>query len=468
MFIKSLHPAPTGTLLKIECEVDKGPKAIRAVARVVWHREQDQPHSPSGMGVKFVKLDPDSASLIAEIVAKSGVLEGTDSERPRRSSVPGARESGRPVSQRPPSGDGANVLLSPSNPAEGTPKKPSEPQVAAAVEKVTSVPPAPGVAAAAGEILEGQDRRATTSVPSPRETPAPRQASISVESGAAIGSANISSAVGAVAKAPKKEADGIRETPRPVVAGESVTGAAARELIGATPIKEAPSDALSSRETMDQAAPSRRRPKMLLAAIVFVAAIAVIAAFLLQSKETNSTETNHKPVETTPVPPAPRPAASISATQEVPSASAPTPEAPTPSKPAESAPLSGPDRLAAAKPSTRPAALRDAKKTSNAQPATEAEPTLAIDKKRPPKKEQNKLAPLEKANACLIAGDNQCAISALEGKAGTPAELGLLIESYRAVGQKELAYKNMDVYVKKYPKSRRSAIYRTILELRAR
>lgn len=71
MFIKSVAPAPAGTLLKLECDSGPGsaPDAkIRGVARVVWLRREDSDNGPSGMGVKFVKLEPGSRELIAQII----------------------------------------------------------------------------------------------------------------------------------------------------------------------------------------------------------------------------------------------------------------------------------------------------------------------------------------------------------------------------------------------------------------
>lgn len=74
MFIKSPTPAPTGTLLKLECAVDGGPETLRGVARVVWLREQERDGQPSGMGVKFVKLDQGGREIIHRILVERGSL----------------------------------------------------------------------------------------------------------------------------------------------------------------------------------------------------------------------------------------------------------------------------------------------------------------------------------------------------------------------------------------------------------
>jgi ABC transport system ATP-binding/permease protein len=78
---------------------------------------------------------------------------------------------------------------------------------------------------------------------------------------------------------------------------------------------------------------------------------------------------------------------------------------------------------------------------------------------------QSGVAPMEIANACLARGDNECVIKALDGSARTQQELGLLIETFRAVGDVKAAQKNMATYVKRFPDAQRSAGYRRMLEL---
>ncbi len=73
-------------------------------------------------------------------------------------------------------------------------------------------------------------------------------------------------------------------------------------------------------------------------------------------------------------------------------------------------------------------------------------------------------SPIAAASACLARGDNACVIRALNGKAQTAQELGLLIETYRAVGESAQAYRNMAVYVQRFPTARRAEVYREMLE----
>jgi hypothetical protein len=73
--------------------------------------------------------------------------------------------------------------------------------------------------------------------------------------------------------------------------------------------------------------------------------------------------------------------------------------------------------------------------------------------------------PLDIANACLARGDNECVVHALEGSASTPQELGLLIETYRTIGDVRQAKKYMATYVQRYPSEKPSETYRRLLEL---
>jgi pSer/pThr/pTyr-binding forkhead associated (FHA) protein len=74
------------------------------------------------------------------------------------------------------------------------------------------------------------------------------------------------------------------------------------------------------------------------------------------------------------------------------------------------------------------------------------------------------LTPIQVAGACLAQGDNRCVIRALEGKARTAQELGLLIETYRSMGNTPRALKNMRLYLKRFPGGPRAPVYQKILE----
>jgi len=70
----------------------------------------------------------------------------------------------------------------------------------------------------------------------------------------------------------------------------------------------------------------------------------------------------------------------------------------------------------------------------------------------------------EAANACLARGDNDCVVRALEGKASTKQELGLLIETYRTLGDSQKAQKHMTTFVSRFPNEKLSDTYRRLLQ----
>jgi len=81
-----------------------------------------------------------------------------------------------------------------------------------------------------------------------------------------------------------------------------------------------------------------------------------------------------------------------------------------------------------------------------------------------PKAAANEKPPIEVASACLARGDNACVVRALQGKAQSAQELGLLIETYRAMGNTAQAHKHMAMYVQRFPTARRAETYRIMLE----
>jgi len=93
----------------------------------------------------------------------------------------------------------------------------------------------------------------------------------------------------------------------------------------------------------------------------------------------------------------------------------------------------------------------------------------AKDRDRPsapyaPRPSASDKPPIEVASACLARGDNACVVRALQGKAQSAQELGLLIETYRAMGNTAQAHKNMAIYVQRFPTARRAETYRIMLE----
>ena len=80
VFIKAKKPLAVGTLLKFEFILQDQSTLIHGVGRVVWRRDEGEANgdNPSGMGIKFIKMDPESRSVvqrIAEDRAHPGVFE---------------------------------------------------------------------------------------------------------------------------------------------------------------------------------------------------------------------------------------------------------------------------------------------------------------------------------------------------------------------------------------------------------
>jgi len=176
MFIRSKDPAAAGTLLKLECESGDGAH-IRGVARVVWLRSQQNEYGPSGMGVKFVKLDPESRDLITRLVqelAEAGI------ESPSMSSAPEQR--GKPPTKRP----------SPTPPAAEPPPAPalSKPAEISAKRPLSSIPARGDVAG----LHRASERSAAAPPPPPPSSskpPVPGVSSRPAPSNALLSHANV-------------------------------------------------------------------------------------------------------------------------------------------------------------------------------------------------------------------------------------------------------------------------------------
>jgi uncharacterized protein (TIGR02266 family) len=74
VFIKAKKPLAVGTLLKFEFILQDQSTLIHGVGRVVWRREgaEADPENPSGMGIKFIKMDPESRSVVQRIAEDRG------------------------------------------------------------------------------------------------------------------------------------------------------------------------------------------------------------------------------------------------------------------------------------------------------------------------------------------------------------------------------------------------------------
>jgi hypothetical protein len=69
MFIETSRPAARGVLVRFECVSQATQGVVRGTARVMWLRPHNEAQGKSGMGVRFVRLEPGSARVIEELIA---------------------------------------------------------------------------------------------------------------------------------------------------------------------------------------------------------------------------------------------------------------------------------------------------------------------------------------------------------------------------------------------------------------
>ncbi|MEM7448758.1 MAG: TIGR02266 family protein [Myxococcota bacterium] len=92
IFIKSKSPMSVGTLLKFEFQLKDQSRLIHGVGRVVWQRDPSGSTEalPPGMGIKFIKMDPESRGLVQQIVDQRGDSPGSFEEGTEKSSSSGS------------------------------------------------------------------------------------------------------------------------------------------------------------------------------------------------------------------------------------------------------------------------------------------------------------------------------------------------------------------------------------------
>jgi uncharacterized protein (TIGR02266 family) len=354
MFIKSADPAAAGTLLKLECEADNGTEKIRGVARVVWLRRDANEYGPSGMGVKFVKLEPGSKETITRIVQE---LSAAGVEAQSVSSAPESR--GKPPGVHAAS---ARLVVQPATQAA---------VVAVTVEAPSAAPvqPAEPALASAAPLLE----RAAEAGAVDMRTSAPPAAPVS---------------------------DGIAYDNPP----------ARSSLVQPQLVDAAPRSAIETRSSLP---PSERPPAPtpsggLRIGWLVAVALAAVLIYLLARRETHILSDTHLTDQTAPAVPdpgaasaqpsaaEPEPAAPAAMANEAPTAAEPAPSAPA----AQEAPAAQParadapeqDPAAQNKPAEPPAAAADTSPTepaasdrkpeapAAAMPAADAKPPTAAER----------------------------------------------------------------------------------------
>lgn len=70
---------------------------------------------------------------------------------------------------------------------------------------------------------------------------------------------------------------------------------------------------------------------------------------------------------------------------------------------------------------------------------------------------------MKAATQCLMRGDNPCIVRALEGHTDSPAELALLIETYRTMGNNPAALREARQLLQRFPNDPRAPRYREMI-----
>ncbi len=83
MFIRTMTPPPPGTVFDFEFTLGEDYRLIHGIGEVVWVRPKDEGFDqPAGMGVRFLRLDPESQALIDRIVSERLEREGRTGDAP--------------------------------------------------------------------------------------------------------------------------------------------------------------------------------------------------------------------------------------------------------------------------------------------------------------------------------------------------------------------------------------------------
>ncbi len=491
MFIRSGTPAPAGTLIKLECNGDDTPGKIRGVARVVWLRRHADDSGPGGMGVKFVKLEPGSKEVIGSLIARGAQMP----DPALRASLPP-----QPRLTDPPRQPQASAAAAPARPAPTSVETPSTAETVVASAEVLSAKAEvfdtkPEVLRAKAEVFDAS-AAATAAKPgtTAEATAFSERGYIEAEPGSGV---LVRAPFDAVPKADLLEGDttppGAADRPFAWKTWAAVAGFVA--LFGAIVASDwfddsesGSSEALQVDSTAPQdptakpaaARPGSTTPSAVAPALPTAPPVAVAPA----TKPTT-------PPAPWALPPAAAPAVAVAPPPAAAKPPVPTPPPPAPAPSAKKPPGAPEARHAQAKPTS--AAQPSAPTLAAAAPEPTASPPSAAERSPAPvaavvaapaaapapaaartpaaapapKTAAKKGPPMEVATACLAQGDNDCVISALEGKAKTARELELLIETLRAVGRSADAQKQMASYVKRFPDERRAASYRRLLEAQA-
>jgi hypothetical protein len=424
MFIRSLAPAPAGTLIKLECDIGEGSTMIRGVARVVWLRDSPGNGQPAGMGVKFIKLEAGGRDAIKGILDQlaTGKREGA-----------GAAPNGELLeSQRVRRNDSAADQL-PAEPGDGGPSDPPPDSEFDAGSDATSLD-----AAASRNVGDREELESLRAVAGARD----RKPLIY---GAVVAIA-LAAGIYAVSSGPASSANP-PTAPTPDTAVKTMTS----EPAAPAPPTAAPPYAAEPQIPIPVPPPIAAGAKYMLDVLTDPSgALAQVGGQSMQTPARFEFDGFSEPI-------------SLELEKNG----------------FESVTLKIDERgfeledgswhrrlVISLRPMRRSAkSPRPATSAKSAAPSAKAGQSASSPGRNPPAAIPD--APqsrLKTATTCLSRGDNACVIQTLEGKASSAREHEMLIETYRAVGNLPKAQRAMRAYVGKYPTGDRAATYRQLLQ----
>ena len=165
IFIKTPSPFLPGTLLKFEIRIADDKPMLQGVGRVVWKRDAagSGPDKPAGMGVKFIKVDEASRTLIDRlVVSKGGGVSAFDDE----TSQPAA-EAPAPAAAAPSPAPAGPPRVSPSKSTPAPPRVAADGAAKSNVRKATMI----GLGAEAIAAAAAQPPRPRSSAPAAAPAP---------------------------------------------------------------------------------------------------------------------------------------------------------------------------------------------------------------------------------------------------------------------------------------------------------
>ncbi len=303
MFIKTPSPFPPGTLLKFEVKIAADQRVIQGVGRVVWKRDSETHGGdprPAGMGVKFIKIDDASRTVIDALIDSRGDAMsaydagGGDGGTPAAPKTPGiAAEAPKVPNPRKATMIGLGAMNPSNRPPINAPLAPPSGSFFPETKSEAEMP-APEdrtVMRQARELLQDALAQTGSSLEDVAATPkndAPPSSAAGASSARAGAPPNASEPLTAE---PTPSTQRSEPPAEPTLATAAPTGAKAVSARPLVPVSNAPRERVPARKSAVSAAPASRRVSVPMAApvdkgsgsgriVVIVAALAAAAGIV--------------------------------------------------------------------------------------------------------------------------------------------------------------------------------------------